>query len=447
MLNSPTKYRVLRACLLSLFAIPVVIALVLFRSNAKQEGEDEISITPVENQSIEQRSNTPFQSVSSLSSSEIEPNGNVIDPREICKQVFGVLSDQCFESLESYFWEKPLVWKEFTWLPLPMTYRKIFENPEIDRLNVIEALAKPMCRLEQGEVRWDLKEICHAESFANYSNFIYLCKDLNHQWELQLLAARTLSHGPLYRPTIKHRYENWNIEHSRPSAWAGEWFLEGRWIVERVCNRFDITELDLSEKHYETLESIRNKLGDRRGMYSRTYGVMNSLAARLGDEWASFVYESSSTSDEWTLHESDAMPWKSLLNEMWSTLNNVGIITEGDVRTTALRYGIQVWSELDKAGVDIDVDILVEYVCGPNWHFSTENCQDSISSLQRSDATIDQGFWHALTKFEARAIQMNLYDIEIKKPDLDWEIDAIKATDPDAYKRKLSEIANLMDEL
>ena len=447
MLKILSKLSVLWSCFISFLAITVVIAIVLLRSDVKQEGEDKVSIVLLENQPIVQHSDLPLQSETFPSSTEIDSIRNVIHPREVCKQIFGILSDQCFESLETYFLDKPYVWKEFVWLPLPLTYRRIFDNPEIDRLNVIEALENPRCRLELGEVRWDLKEECHAQSFANYSNFIFLCNDLNKNWELDLLAARTLSHGSQYQPTVKHRYENWNTEHSIPSSWAGERHLEGRWIVESMCKRFDMTELELNEEHYEILESIGRKLGDKERAISRTYKVMNSLAARLGDEWASFVYESSRTSDEWSLYESKVMPWKSLLNEMWSTLNNVGIITERDVRTTVLRYGIQVWSELDKAGVDIDVDKLVKYVCGPIWYHSTENCQDSIFALQRSDATIDQGFWHALSKFEARAIQMNLYDFEIKKPNLNWEIQAIKASDPDAYKRKLSEIANLRDEL
>ena len=209
----------------------------------------------------------------------------------------------------------------------------------------------------------------------------------------------------------------------------------------------DMTELDLNEVHYEMLESIRIKLGDERGFYSRSYGVMKSLAARLGNKWASIVYESASTSEEWRIHESNEMPWKSLLKEAWSTLNSASVTSREDVRTTALRYGIQVWNELERAGLTIDLEKLVEYVCGPNWHFSTENCQDSISVLQLSDASIDQGFWHALSKFEARAIQLDLYDFEFKSPSRTWEMDTLRAADPDATTRKLSELANSMDEL
>ena len=447
MLNLSHKCPVVWTCLLSLLAITVVIATVWLRNDAKQKGKEEVSIVILENQSTVKLSDVPLQGDTALSSTEIHTNQNGIHPREVCKKVFGNLSDQCFESLETYFLDKPYVWKEFVWLPLPLTYRRIFENPEVDRLNVIEALANPKCRLERGEVRWDLKETCHAESIANYSNFIFLCKDLNRQWELQLLAARTLSHGSQYQPTVKHRYDHWNMEHSIPSSWAGERHLEGRWIVESMCKRFDMTEFELNEEHYEILESIGKKLGVKERAISRTYKVMNSLAARLGDEWASFIYESSSANDEWSRHESEEMPWKSHLNEMLGVLNNTRVVSRGDVRATVLRYGIHVWNDLEKAGVKIDLDNLVEYVCGPNWHFSTQNCQDSISALQRSDATIDQGFWHALSKFETRAIQMNLYDTEVNKPSWSWEMRAINAADPDATTRKLSELANSMDEL
>ena len=444
MLSTPSRCPALWACLISLFAIAVVTVLVMLRGDAKQKVDDEISIEFHENQPIAQHSDLTIQNEFTLTSTEIETNRKVIHPRDICKQVFGTLSDQCFESLRTYFWDKPYVWKKFDWLPLPLTYRRVFENPEVDRSNVIEALANPDCRLEQGEVRWDLKEACHAESFANYSNFMYLCNDLNVRWENE---SAFFSPGSKHHTRVYQRYVHWNMEHSKPSSWVGERYLEGRWILESVCKGFDTSELKLKEEHYEILESIGRRLGDEERAFSRTYEVMKSLAARLGDEWASFVYESSRTSDEWRLHESSVMPWKSFLNEMWSTLNSSRVTSQKNVRTTVLRYGIQAWNVLKKAGVKIDLDKFVEYVCGPIWHRSTENCQDSISVLQRSDGTIDQGFWHALSEFEARAIHLNLYDSEIMKRNLDWELDAIVEADPDAFTRKLSESTDLMDEL
>ena len=241
MLKIPIKYPKLSVCLLFLCAIAVVITLVLVRNEISILKREEENLLPlVEIQSNVQHVEMLLAKESPESSTEFETisDSGTIHPSELCKPVFGMLSEQCFESLGTYFLDKPFVWEGFSWLPLPLTYRRVFENPEVDRLNVIEALENPNCRLEQGEVRWDLKDVCHAESIANYSNFLYLCKDLDTQWESQLLYARTFSHGSQYEPTVKHRYENWNMEHSISSSWAGEWFLEGRWIVERVCKSF-----------------------------------------------------------------------------------------------------------------------------------------------------------------------------------------------------------------
>ena len=448
MLKIPTKNPAVWTCFLALCAIAIVVTVVLMRIDAtRQPSEEENSLMLVENQLSAQHSDLAQVEEPPDSSNVIETNRESVHPSELCKQVFGALSEQCFESLKTYFWDRPHVWEDFAWLPLPLTYRRIFENPKVDRLNVLEALENPMCRLEQGEVRWDLKEECHAESVANYSSFMYFCKDINRKWEVDLDMARNFFHSPSFQPSVYQRYDDWSFEHLSPSSWAGERFLEGRWIVESMCKGIDLTDLDLGEEHYEMLESIGRKLGVKNSGYDRTYKVLNALAARLGDEWASVVYDSPSNSDEWGLHEVEAMPWKSQLREMWRALMDTSVITRKDARTTVLRYGIKVWSELEKAEVEIDLDKLVEYVCGPNWYFSSEDCQDSISALQRSDASLDQSFWHALSKFEARAIKLNLYDFEIKRPNIDWELDAIRAADPDALSRKWTESGNSFDEL
>ncbi len=80
--------------------------------------------------------------------------------------------------------------------------------------------------------------------------------------------------------------------------------------------------------------------------------------------------------------------------------------------------------------MEVDLDRLVEYVCGPNWRYATENCQDVISSLKDTYSSSDQYFWHRVSQFEARAIALGLYDNEPSFRDSDWEEQDLGVADP-----------------
>lgn len=359
-----------------------------------------------------------------------------LHPSDACERPLRELSEECLESLDTYFLDKPFVWKDFDWLPLPLTYQRIFADPTTDRGNVLSALERSECRLEEGEVRWDLKESCHAESFTNYANFLYFCQYVEEKLDSDLDMAQNFFYGSAFWPNVWQRYSMWDLENPRLSEWAGERLLEGRWIVERTCKRFDTETLSLDPQHYATLMDIWKRLEEDTGAYDRAFEVLRSMAARLGDEWASIVYTSRREHDVWNTHESKNMPWKHHLRTMRSAMSKPSVETGSDARDKALSFALVVWGELEEAGIRVDLDRLVDYVCGGNWRRSKDTCEDTISELKENEVSTDQDYWHRLSEFEARAIQIGLYDVLPTYRGVSWESKELRALDRDGFHAK-----------
>lgn len=386
----------------------------------------------------------------------VDEDDTEFDPRVDCHDPLGVLSEECLRSLDAYFLDRPFSWKDFEWLRFSMTYRRIFADPEGDIDRVIDALARPECRLDEGEIRWDLKESCYAESFANYANFLDSC-----QYVAEGTALSSNESIPL-RETSNVDVRQTTYE--RHDRWTEEKLLEERWIVEEKCVRHDLRKLVLdstrNQKEYGVLEAVGRKLEifpQSSGsssmdafLYQLTDGkipfgredainVLRTLAARLGDSWAASVYESIAEDEEWNVHEAKTMPWKKYIEVMHSAMNWIQaddvkswvlfqaaikeapqeVAAMGDyylkngaeARTIVLAYALGAWGELGKTDMMIDLDRLVEFVCDPNWKKRTQDCQQVIGELNEIGTSTDQHFWRRLSQFEARAIELDLYNV------------------------------------
>ena len=401
-----------------------------------------------------------------------------VEPRVACEDPLGELSEECLQSLDAYFMDRTFVWREFDWLPVPMTYRRIFTDPHQDRENVLAALERPECRLEEGEVRWDLRESCHAESFSNYAVFLYACRDAHPAYEASsenphLLAEREREEA---RETMFSNYENWawrSSKYGTHSRWVGERLLEMRWLLETACAQEDSRPLISDRTGFETLEDIGKRLGEFSEEYEdltelmlvrglgfsekrwfssdAAFDVLRAMAARLGDEWAARVYEPAAEDEEWSARQAETMPWKEYLNTMrifnnferiefepasrrgsillehtlgFSRISAMGenySKTGGEARTSAVYFALGAWGELREAEMEISLDRLVEYACGPNWEKATETCQEVIARLRETETSTDQRYWHRLSEFEARAIELGLYDVAPSYRDPHWE--------------------------
>ena len=415
----------------------------------------------------------------------VSSEGNSIHPRESCSDLTSKrLSDDCVTALDAYFLDKRFVWKSFDWVLVPLTYGSIFADPARDRELVFEALGQSECRLEDGEIRRDLREVCHADSLANYANFMYFCSEVPAQVEFtrNTLVESGVKNGiETYTiPGIYQIYEYWDLDFMKESTWAGERMLEGRWIVERVCVQFEMEsmELDLARDHAQI--NVLKTIGRNLGIFPRSHGpsidslmqeigagdafsqrdaitILRALAARLGSDWASFLYEAHQEDNRWVEHEAKQLPWKPYLTTMHKIVNywktpyeirgtlyedyieaveiaktlHINVTESGEKeRESVLEFALSAWEQLDNAGLEIDLDRLAQYVCGPNWMGATQNCRHIISDFRTSGRSIEQGFWHRLSQFEARAMELGLFDADQDYKGNYWETEELGILDP-----------------
>lgn len=97
-------------------------------------------------------------------------------PEQIDHRIWS--NEECLDAVERYVLEQPAYTLEFPGMvsrAAPFTYREMFENLRQDQELVIEALSNSQCRLLEGAIRTDLRELCNADAFYRYSRFAELC--------------------------------------------------------------------------------------------------------------------------------------------------------------------------------------------------------------------------------------------------------------------------------
>ena len=114
----------------------------------------------------------------------IEKKGDLL---RVCPDPQADLSMECRLTLDGLFLDRPLgTYSEFVAFPNPLTYRQIFTDPTSDRELVLEALQHKDCRLQEGDLCFDLKESCHGEAFAKFASFVDACdfnEDRGYEFE------------------------------------------------------------------------------------------------------------------------------------------------------------------------------------------------------------------------------------------------------------------------
>ncbi len=325
---------------------------------------------------------------------------------DICPNTLVDFSDECQKELDAHFGEMPLEYPSTSWISLPnrLTYGGVFEDPIGDRQRVFDALQREQCRLESGElVRWDLKESCHADAFANLSVFIWIC---NQESNLQDLAnaivdpidiAHLASDLQLYKGELRSRILN---------------FLQARWF-KGECNRFDFSEIRIDAKRdreqYEVLRSTAIRLDTLWPKYGNIPEafVLKSLAALLGDESSVMLYDRDQSSDSWRQHIDKTWPWNIHLRQIhWHSLYDLP--HEPPDTSSRLRVGIATSVSLQDSGLEFDWNILVREVCTrTNPEHAT--CRSAIDDVRLTLEWNQTSELRALDKFEEVSKELNLF--------------------------------------
>lgn len=367
-------------------------------------------------------------------------------PEAVGKTEQPELSEQCLVMLDSYFLDLRFIPQGgFPWLDLPnlVSNRRVFENPQQDRDLVLEALQRSECRFESGEqIRPDLSESCHADSFTAYAYFFNMCKlgwtafsttikDVDWtkydpvdnpnpaHWLDEVLALRaTNNDGEMSRQQLSRlKEESWKsasqfywqklkcAEHDLASLLFDPWNRE-REIFEQLIEVG--TNLDMTF-------SLRMSDHTERTMNVYIYEVLKVIAAHLGEKTASLSYirqphglglsvsssliEFNHKQFSWLKHFHDA----GSLWEFGSILVNESDPDEGF--TKFVDRSIKGLLSLDEAGVNYDLEMLVDQICrrAPVYirdrRGEATSCRVAIETLKAS-ATIGFREGLMLDKFE-----------------------------------------------
>ncbi|MYF37644.1 MAG: hypothetical protein F4219_02575 [Gammaproteobacteria bacterium] len=325
-------------------------------------------------------------------------------PKAVGKTDQPELSVQCLAMLDSYFFDLRFIPQGgFPWLDLPdlVSNQRVFKDPQQDRDLVFEALQRSECRFETGEqIRHDLRESCHADSFTAYAYFFNICKlgwtaisttitdvdwtkydpvdDPNPaHWLDEVLTLRaTNDDGELSGQQLSRlKEESWKsaslfkwqklkcAEHDLESLLFDPWNRD-RKQFEQVIEVGKNLDMTFSLRINEHNESAMN-------VY--TYEILKVIAAHLGEKTASLSYirqphglglsvsssliEFSRKQFTWLKHFHDA-------GSLWE-FGSI-LVTESDPDEGFTKFvdrSIEGLLSLDEAGVKYDLEMLVDQIC------------------------------------------------------------------------------------
>ena len=231
------------------------------------------------------------------------------------------ISEKCFEAVGNYLTQFP---RKLGWWYLPrllvisnpMTYDRVFADPKTDRSRVLDALSRPECQFQEGElIRWDLKDDCHGVAFANYANFLSLCSSpafLSH-WD----EVNDRDEAPLHFDDLWEDFEVRKVLFQRD--------LEQQWVF-RQCRSSGIENRLFDHEGqdrdiFQLLNLVGENIGEEsiggpgRNLQTEVYRVLIALAARFGEEWAILEYRGPKIlTDSWDLWINKEQPWREFRN-------------------------------------------------------------------------------------------------------------------------------------
>ena len=331
---------------------------------------------------------------------------------EACPDPSENVSEECLSAMDIRFSDWPLEFPDTTWISLPnrLTLGRALRDPIGDRARIVEALRREECRLESGEsARWDLKDSCHADAFANLSVFLWAC---NEPRDLQKLYEDVIDDSAkAHQESTNSQRWNSNLQFSII------WLLRARWLNDK-CDNYPVAELRFDKRRdkeqHELLKATAIRFGEIWGRpphLPETF-VLKALAARLGDEAAALQYRGPSNhrakDDSWEKHINKVWPWRKTLREMEG--EGIYFIVDGPPKTARrLRLGVSIAVSLQSSELDFDWNFLVGKVCKREKP-EEPTCQEAIAELKGSLDWDRKDELQVLDKFETVAMELGHFD-------------------------------------
>ena len=314
--------------------------------------------------------------------------------------------------MDKRFSDWPLEFPDTTWISLPnqLTLGRALRDPIGDRARVVEALQQEACLLESGEgVRWELKDSCHSDAFANLSVFLWAC---NVPKDLDSIYKRVVDNTAkaLQEPTDSQRWKL-NTQSSIIQL------LRARWLNDK-CDNYQVAELRFDEhrdkEQHELLKATASRLGEiwGRSPYVPETFVLKALAARLGDVSAAMQYHGPSNylvkEDAWEKHINKVWPWRKAVRAIRG--EGIYFFVDGPPSTARrLQLGVSIAMSLQSSKLEFDWNFLVGEVCKREKPDDL-TCQEAISELKGSLHWDRKDELQALDKFETVSMELGLFD-------------------------------------
>lgn len=292
----------------------------------------------------------------------------------------------------------------------PMTYERLFSDPDGDFARLEHALTRNEClTTNENLARSELKEICHADAFTNVAALIEFC------------------HGSFDAiDYVKQAVEQYHGVQTEQEVIDKTWkdFVERRWVAQQ-CRRINwVVDLDLSSdpRQFELLLAIGDperidpddnrvaldKLLRKQGLYERRerdvlYRTLIEVGARLGDDAAALTDEGLYNGRFTSLFASQS----------WRDLSSVQSPSE-----SRLQLVVDFIFALEKDKTDFDWEWLVTHICAPQefWTITSaefskpRSCRDVVNSLYNNlESTSERGL-QILDEFERVAIELDVYN-------------------------------------
>lgn len=338
------------------------------------------------------------------------------------------ISKECFLAFGEYMKRESRVFGRDSILQLivvadPMSYERIFRDPQGDRERVLEALSRPECQFADGElIRWDLKETCNADAFANYVNFLRVCR-----YEGYLSRWIALKEDDYAVFDISLVNDPWDDLEEEDRLRILKKHLEHSWAHDQ-CERSGLPNLEF-EPHsadkdlYQMLELVGHRVSEREPAlrndgigaleeYSNKAAAAEqfllAIAARLGDEWATHEYTGTDRwrLDSWDRYAQSQHPWRTQTTFLKRFQNNVPSVNQ-------IIDAVELALALEDNNVNFDWKYLVDMLCRYTVEdvSTSTNCQTAIELLDQSlEPTTHQRHLSVLSKFRSIALELEIYN-------------------------------------
>ena len=308
-------------------------------------------------------------------------------------------SHECIEALDEFFMDSPIpsmrndVERLFQ-LHGEITFRRVFANPSADRKFVLESLSNSECRLEEGEIRFELASLCHADAIANYAVFTKQCKpttlSFRNAWFNPDFGCFGIgiANFDLEMSEIERHRDLDRDEYEESRRFLEENVLRHAWL-EHKCSQFkpDVMQplgawpsisQKIEEKEAQSrLDSVRDReITILRRTRDAEYPLLIAVAARVGDEWALTEHFRSGRADSTFVESVETYrPWIPYLHRA-STFT-------GLPRAELLSNAISAVISAENHGHQIDYRLLTKIVCRQN--FLNVSCATAFEQLEHVD--------------------------------------------------------------